>query len=66
VLGWLFRFLIAFVAARLVAGALRQRRTEPTPFDPVRGPERAKPRGDGPFGADPVEDADYEELPRRK
>ncbi len=63
---WLLRLALALLAIRFVARAIGRRpRTAPRPFDPDTGPDRARARDRSALSPYEIDDADYEELPRR-
>jgi hypothetical protein len=70
VIPWILRFLLTLLAGRLVLiGTQRvrggQRRpTETQSFHPGQTTNRAKSPQPEPLTPHPIEDADYEELPR--
>jgi hypothetical protein len=70
VIRWIFRLLLTLLAARLLLVATRRVRAtrsqpgEKPSFDPGVGPSREKsPRLDD-LTTHPIDDADFEELPR--
>jgi hypothetical protein len=68
VIRWLFRLVLTLLAARVwmsLSQGSRGRFQPPTqPFHPGGGSTRAKTPGVEALSPHPIEDADYEELPR--
>jgi len=61
---WILRLVLTLIAARLVVMARGRFRPPAPSFDPGLSPRRAKsPRADA-LSPHPIEDAEYEELPR--
>ena len=64
-LGWLLRLVLVVMAARFMARALHRNAPPPRPFDPETAAGREKPRATPPYESAGIEDAEFEDLPRR-